>query len=101
MVNRLAKKHPEQHITILSDCQCLCTTMYRIDPPHLLWVLDELAAGRVVNQIKVNARDAHWSRVSLQRMLDITAGQPVREPPPFAESSAQRTSTTQLPVLAV
>ena len=101
MVNRLAKKYPDQHITILSDCQCLCTTMYRIDPPHLLWVLDELAAGRVVNQIKVNARDAHWSRVSLQRMLDITADQPVREPPPFADRSSAPTAVTQLPVLAV
>ncbi|MCL5770107.1 MAG: quinolinate synthase NadA [Planctomycetes bacterium] len=82
MVSRLAKKHPEQTITILSDCQCLCTTMYRIDPPHLLWALDNLAEGKVVNQIQVDPFDAYWSRVSLQRMLDITAGQPVREPPP-------------------
>ncbi len=82
MVSRLAKKHPEQTIAILSDCQCLCTTMYRIDPPHLLWVLDNLAEGKVVNQIQVDPFDAYWSRVSLQRMLDITAGQPVREPPP-------------------
>ncbi len=81
MVNRLAKEHPEQTITILSDCQCLCTTMYRIDPPHLLWVLDNLAEGKIVNQIQVDAFDAYWSRVSLQRMLDITAGQALTPPP--------------------
>jgi quinolinate synthase len=89
MVNRLAKAHPEQTITILSECQCLCTTMYRIDMPHLLWVLDELVQGHVVNQIKVDAVDAYWSRVALQRMLDITAGRAVQEPvDPPTESSA-------------
>jgi quinolinate synthase len=80
MVNRLAKKHPDKRIVILSECQCLCTTMYRIDPPHLLWVLDNLAEGRMVNQIIVDGHTKYWARVSLQRMLDITAGVPVREP---------------------
>jgi quinolinate synthase len=80
MVNRLAKKFPDKRIVILSECQCLCTTMYRIDPPHLLWVLDELAAGRVVNRIEVDANTKYWARVSLQRMLDITAGKPVSQP---------------------
>jgi len=87
MVNRLAKKHPDKTIVILSECQCLCTTMYRIDPPHLLWVLDQLAAGQVVNQISVDATTAYWARVALQRMLDITAGVAVsepRDPPPTA-----------------
>ena len=81
MVNRLARQHPEQTIIVLSECQCLCTTMYRIDSAHLLWVLDHLVAGEVVNQIKVDPFDAYWSRVSLQRMLDITAGRPLQEPP--------------------
>ena len=80
MVNRLAKKFPEKRIVMLSECQCLCTTMYRIDPPHLLWVLDELAAGRVVNRIAVDPHTKYWARVSLQRMLDITAGRPATEP---------------------
>ena len=80
MVSRLAKQHPDKHIVILSECQCLCTTMYRIDPPHLLWVLDNLAEGRVVNRITVDGHTKFWARVSLQRMLDITAGVPVREP---------------------
>ena len=81
MVNRLATSHPDKQIVILSDCQCLCTTMYRIDPPHLLHVLDHLAQGRVMNQIRVNDYDRYWSRVSLHRMLDITGGRPVSPPP--------------------
>ena len=90
MVNRLAKAHPEQTITILSECQCLCTTMYRIDVPHLLWVLDQLVQDHVVNQIKVDTVDAYWSRVALQRMLDITAGRAVQPPvDPPAEADAR------------
>ena len=88
MVNRLAKQFPEKQIVILSECQCLCTTMYRIDPPHLLWVLDQLAEGKVVNRIVVDPWTKYWSRVCLERMLDITAGKPVREPvgePPAKE----------------
>ncbi len=81
MVQRLAKAHPEQTIVVLSDCQCLCTTMYRIDPPHLLYILDNLAAGKILNQIQVDSFDTYWSRVSLQRMLDITAGKPAAPPP--------------------
>jgi quinolinate synthase len=81
MVNRLAKQHPDKHIIILSECQCLCTTMYRIDPPHLLWVLDELVKGHVVNEIRVDPFTKYWAKVSLQRMLDITAGAPVSDPP--------------------
>jgi quinolinate synthase len=83
MVNRLAKQHPEQHIVTLSECQCLCTTMYRIDPPHLLWVLDNLTETppRVVNRIMVDGRTKEWARVSLQRMLDITAGAQVTATP--------------------
>ncbi len=81
MVQRLANAHPEQTIVVLSDCQCLCTTMYRIDPPHLLYILDNLAAGRVLNEIRVEPYDAYWARVSLQRMLDITANKPITPPP--------------------
>jgi quinolinate synthase len=67
MVNRLAKQHPDKHIVILSECQCLCTTMYRIDPPHLLWTLDQLAEGNVTNQITVDPYVKYWAKVSLQR----------------------------------
>jgi quinolinate synthase len=75
LVNRLAKAAEARGVTarILSDCQCLCTTMYRIDMPHLLWTLDHLAAGKVVNQIKVHPHVRKWSLVALDRMLSITA----------------------------
>lgn len=78
LVNRLAKKYAgRKSIRSLAGMQCLCTTMYRIDMRHLLWSLDELAAGRVVNEIKVDADTRHWSRVALQRMLDNVSAVPV------------------------
>ena len=46
--------------------------MFRIDAPHLAWVLEDLVEGRVVNRITVDEDDAEWARVALQRMLDIT-----------------------------
>ena len=75
LVNRICNEAKARGVEarMLSDCQCLCTTMYRIDPPHLLWVLDELAQGNVVNQISVHAEARKHALVSLQRMLDITA----------------------------
>jgi quinolinate synthase len=71
LINRLANQHPEQKIIVLSDCQCLCTTMYRIDLPHLCWVLENLVEGRVVNRIQVDDQTRKWSLVALQRMLEI------------------------------
>ncbi len=71
LVHRLAQQHPEQKITVLSDCQCLCTTMFRIDMPHLCWVLENLMEGKVVNQIKVDEKTRQWSLVALDRMLKI------------------------------
>jgi quinolinate synthase len=73
MVNRLAQQHPDKTIRMLSECQCLCTTMYRIDPPHLLYVLDRLAEGEIVNRVVVDDEVKHWSGVSLGRMLNIVA----------------------------
>jgi quinolinate synthase len=73
LINRLAHAHPEQRIIVLSDCQCLCTTMYRIDLPHLCWVVENLLEGKVVNQIKVDAHTRKWATVALERMLQITA----------------------------
>lgn len=74
MVNRLAREAEARgvQVRILSDCQCLCTTMFRIDLPHLLWTLDNLAAGKVVNQIKVHPQVKHWALVALERMLQLT-----------------------------
>lgn len=75
LVNRLCNQAARRgvEVRILSDCQCLCTTMYRIDLPHLLWVLDNLAEGKAVNVIKVDPRIRKWALVALERMLQITA----------------------------
>ena len=71
LVNRLKQQHPDQKIVVLSDCQCLCTTMFRIDLPHLCWVLENLVEGNVVNEIKVDSHTRKWSLVALERMLAI------------------------------
>ncbi|MCG3174319.1 MAG: Quinolinate synthase A [Myxococcota bacterium] len=78
LVNRLKKQFEgEKFVTSLSPYQCLCATMYRIRPQYLLYVLDRLSEGEVVNPVKVPPRDIHWSRAALQRMIDISSGQPV------------------------
>lgn len=83
LVNRLRQQHPEQTIIVLSDCQCLCTTMYRIDLPHLCWVLENLVEGKVVNEIKVDAHTRRWATVALQRMLAIKGtGNPIGKQQP-------------------
>ena len=72
LVKRLADRHRGvKFVQSLSECQCLCTTMYRIDPPHLLWVLDNLAAGRVVNRIVVDEATKRDARLALDRMLAL------------------------------
>lgn len=77
LVHRLAEAHADKHVRSLATIQCLCTTMYRIDLKHLYWTLDKLAAGEVVNQIKVDPATSHWSRVALDRMLNLAPKQPV------------------------
>lgn len=71
LVNRLKKEHPEQEIHFLSPLVCMCATMYRIDLPHLCWVLENLANGMVVNKIVVRDDVANWSIVALERMLSV------------------------------
>jgi quinolinate synthase len=75
LVNRLAREAGERGVTvrILSDCQCLCTTMYRIDQPHLLWVLDNLDEGRVVNRVHVHPEARGPALESLDRMLSLAS----------------------------
>ncbi|MEK6674883.1 MAG: quinolinate synthase NadA [Planctomycetota bacterium] len=77
LVSRLANRHPDKSIRSLAGIQCLCTTMYRIDLKHLLWCLDELVAGRIVNQIKVDPETKHLAAIALQRMLENVTPQPV------------------------
>ncbi len=71
LVNRLAKQFPDKQICSVSSVSCKCSTMYRVNPAHLLWVLDNLVAGRVVNQITVDRHTAEFAEVALDRMLKI------------------------------
>jgi quinolinate synthase len=73
LVNRLAKENPGKFVIPLDDCGCLCSTMFRIDAAHLLWVLENLEEGRVVNQIIVPADVAADARIALNRMLEIAS----------------------------
>ncbi len=73
LVRRLADAHPEQQIVYLDKTVCYCSTMNRIDLPHLVWSLEQLADGIVSNEIRVNPDDAHWARVALDQMLALPA----------------------------
>lgn len=77
LVDRLTRNHPDKSIRSLAGIQCLCTTMYRIDRRHLLWVLDELVAGRVVNRISVDPETRRDATLALERMLANVSAQPV------------------------
>jgi quinolinate synthase len=72
MVQRMAAEHPDRTVVSLDPLVCPCSTMFRIDEPHLAWCLESLVAGDVVNQIVVDPRTAEWARVALERMLAIT-----------------------------
>jgi len=69
MVSRLAADHPQHTIFCLDPVVCPCSTMYRIHPGYLAWVLERLVAGEVVNQISVSPDVAEPARVALERML--------------------------------
>ena len=71
LVSRLARLNPDKEIHSLSPFQCLCSTMYRIKPRYLLWVLDHLVQGEVKNQITVDPETAKLARIALARMLEI------------------------------
>jgi len=72
LVNRLAEElAPERTVMTLDPIGCLCSTMFRVSPNHLLWVLEGLCAGEVHNRIVVPDQEKHWTRVALDRMLEI------------------------------
>ena len=71
LVHRLAQEHPEQFIFCLDPIVCPCSTMYRIHPAYLAWVLEGLVQGEVINQVKVDEDVVYWSRVALERMLAL------------------------------
>ena len=72
LVSRLADAMAsERTVMTLDPIGCLCSTMFRVSPNHLLWILEELVEGRVHNRIVVPERQKHWTRVALDRMLSI------------------------------
>jgi quinolinate synthase len=71
MVNRLSKELTDRQVMSLDSSVCVCTTMFRITPVHLLWALENLGAGKIVNQISVDERTRHFARAALDRMLSL------------------------------
>jgi quinolinate synthase len=71
LVQRLARAHQDKTIVFLDKTVCYCSTMNRIDLPHLVWALESLADGRVVNQITVDDQSAAEARAALDQMLAL------------------------------
>nr|WP_202446613.1 quinolinate synthase NadA [Streptomyces sp. SID5468] len=71
LVRRLAKAHPDKRIVFLDRTVCFCSTMNRIDLPHLVWALESLAEGTVVNRIQVDKETEHYAKAALERMLAL------------------------------
>ncbi|MFI6907427.1 quinolinate synthase NadA [Nonomuraea sp. NPDC050394] len=71
LVKRLAQMFPDKSVSFLDKTVCYCSTMNRIDLPHLVWALESLALGETVNQITVEPDTAHWAKVALDRMLAL------------------------------
>ncbi|NLX00258.1 MAG: quinolinate synthase NadA [Actinomycetales bacterium] len=71
LVKRLAEQFPDQQVSFLEKNVCYCSTMNRIDLPHLVWALESLVEGRVVNPIRVDDQVAHYARVALDQMLAL------------------------------
>ncbi len=71
LVKRLAANNPDKTVVFLDKDVCYCSTMNRIDLPHLLWAMESLVKGRVVNQIKVEPKTATFARIALDRMLGL------------------------------
>jgi len=71
LVSRLAHENPDKTVFCLDPVVCPCSTMYRIHPAYLAWTVEELAAGRVVNQVQVDDETAHYAKIALERMLTV------------------------------
>jgi quinolinate synthase len=74
LVNRLHEqfKHEGKNVHFMSPNVCMCSTMFRIDPQHLAWVLENLVAGHVVNQVSVPGDVAAQAKLALERMLEVS-----------------------------
>jgi quinolinate synthase len=71
LVQRLANENPDKQIVFLDKAVCYCSTMNRIDLPHLVWAMESLVSGRLINQIKVEAEVAKNAKVALDQMLAL------------------------------
>jgi quinolinate synthase len=71
LVHRLAVENPDKLVFCLDPVVCPCSTMYRVHPAYLCWVVEQLADGRVVNQVKVDGETARYAKVALDRMLAV------------------------------
>jgi len=71
LVNRLGKELQDHKVISLDPSVCVCTTMFRITPQHLLWALENLGEGQVVNRISVDERTRYYARLALDRMLTL------------------------------
>ena len=71
LVSRLAAQNPDKKVYFLDRTVCYCSTMNRIDLPHLVWALESLVDGHIVNEIKVDAETARYSKVALEQMLAL------------------------------
>jgi quinolinate synthase len=79
LVKRLAKAHPDKTVVFLDKTVCFCSTMNRIDLPHLVWALESLVEGTVVNRIEVDPRTAREARAALEQMLALPSAAPVSD----------------------
>ncbi|TDC51236.1 quinolinate synthase NadA [Jiangella ureilytica] len=79
LVKRLAAEHPDKTVVFLDKTVCFCATMNRIDLPHLVWTLESLVEGRVVNRIEVDDDTARWAGVALDRMLALPGSGAVKD----------------------
>lgn len=71
LVNRLAQQNPDKTVFCLDPVSCPCSTMYRIHPAYLLWVLESVDSGEMVNQITVSSEIKSSANIALRRMLDL------------------------------
>ena len=71
LVSRLAQNNPDKKVVFLDKTVCYCSTMNRIDLPHLVWAMESVVSGHIVNEIKVDERVAHFSKLALEQMLAL------------------------------
>ncbi len=79
LVRRLANAHPDKQVHFLEDTVCFCSTMNRIDLPHLVWTLESLVAGNVPHRIVVDKTTQEQARIALDRMLALPAAEPEKD----------------------